>query len=105
MKDLLKYAFDHVPSNKLFMLYCKGTFMKPLIPDKSLVTFVRKPTFENADLTVVLIDDKATIKHVKLVGDKVILISKNNDYDSIVLNKDKLEKILGKVVCVEYDIQ
>ena len=70
-----------MPSSKLFMLYCKGNFMKPLIPNKSLVTFVRKPTFENADLTAVLIDDEATNKRVKLVGNKVILIPENNDYD------------------------
>ena len=105
MEDLLKYAFDHVPPNKLFMLYCKGNFMKPLISDKSLVTFARKPTFENADLTAVLIDDEATKKRVKLVGNKVILIPENNDYDSIFLKRDKPEKILRKVVHVEYDIQ
>ena len=87
MEDLLKYAFDHVPSNKLFMLYCKGNFMKPLIPYGSLITLVRKSTCENADLTAVLIDDEATIKHVKLVEDKVILISENNDYDSIVFKQ------------------
>ena len=57
-------TFDHVPSDKLFMLYCKGNFMKHLIPEKSLVTFARKPTFENADLTAVLIDDEATNKRV-----------------------------------------
>ena len=79
--------------------------MKPLIPDKSLVTFVRKPTFENADLTAVLIDDEATNKSVKLVGNKVILIPENNDYDSIILKKAKPEKILRKAVHVEYDIQ
>ncbi|WP_294759284.1 S24 family peptidase [uncultured Lactobacillus sp.] len=104
MEDLLKYAFDHVPSNKLFMLYCKGNFMKPLIPYGSLITLVRKSTCENADLTVVLIDE-ATIKHVKLVEDKVILISENNDYYSFVLNKDKPEKFLGKVIHVKYNIQ
>ena len=79
--------------------------MQLLNPDGSLVTLVRKPTCENADLTVVLIDDEATIKHVKLVGDKVILISENNDYDSFVLNKDNPEKFLGKVIHVEHDIQ
>ena len=105
MEDLLKYAFDHVPSNKLFMLYCKGNFMKPLISDKSLVTFAIKPTFENAELTAVLIDDEATKKRVKLVGNKVILIPENNDYDSIFLKRDKPKKILRKVVHVEYDIQ
>jgi len=79
--------------------------MKLLIPFGSLITLARKPTFENADLTAVLIDDEATIKHVKLAGDKVILISENNDYYSFVLNKDKPEKNLGKVIHVEYDIQ
>ena len=79
--------------------------MKPLIPYGSLITLVRKSTCENADLTVVLIDDEATIKHVKLVEDKVILISENNDYDSIVLKKDKPGKILSKVVHVEYAVQ
>ena len=79
--------------------------MKLLVPFGSLITLVRKPTFENADLTAVLIDDEATNKRVKLVGDKVILISENNDYDSIVLKKDKPEKILRKVVHVEHDIQ
>ena len=61
MEDLLKYAFDNVPSDKLFRLYCKGNFIKPLISDKSLVTFVRKPTFENGDLAAILVDDEATI--------------------------------------------
>lgn len=79
--------------------------MKLLIPYGSLITLVRKSTFENADLTAVLIDDEATIKHVKLVGNKVILFPENNDYDSIVLNKNNPEKILRKVVHVEYDIQ
>ncbi len=40
-------TFDHVPSNKLFMLYCKGNFMKLLIPYGSLITLVRKSTFES----------------------------------------------------------
>ena len=55
--------------------------MKPLIPDKSIVILVRKSTFENADLTTVLIYDEHTIKHIQFVGNKVILIPKNNDYD------------------------
>ena len=55
--------------------------MKPLILDKSLVTLIRKPTFENSDLIAVLIDGEATIKRVKFVGNKVILIPENNDYD------------------------
>ena len=79
--------------------------MKPLIPYGSLITLVRKSTCENADLTAVLIDDEATNKRVKLVGNKVILIPENNDYDSIFLKRDKPEIILRKVVHVEYDIQ
>ena len=79
--------------------------MKLLVPFGSLITLVRKPTFENADLTAVLIDDEATNKRVKLVGNKVILIPENNDYDSIFLKRDKPEIILRKVVHVEYDIQ
>lgn len=55
-------TFDHVPPNKLFMLYCKGNSMQLLMPE-------------------------------------------NNDYDSIVLNKDKPGKILSKVVHVEYAVQ
>ena len=56
-------------------------------------------------MTAVLIDDEATNKRVKLVGNKVILIPENNDYDSIFLKRDKPGKILSKVVHVEYDIQ
>ena len=55
-------------------------------------------------MKAVLIDDEVTNKRVKLVGNKVILIPENNNYDSIVLKKDKPEKILRKVVHVEYDI-
>ena len=98
-------TFDHVPSNKLFMLYCQGNSMQPLIPDGSLVTLVRQPTVENGDLAAVLIDDEATIKRVKFAGNEVILIPENNAYDPIVLNKDKPGKILGKVVHVEYDVK
>ena len=79
--------------------------MKLLIPYGSLITLVRKSTFENADLTAVLIDDEATNKRIKLVGNKVILFPENNDYDSIVLNKNNPEKILRKVVHVEYAVQ
>ena len=34
-----------------------------------------------------------------------LLMPENNDYDSIVLNKDKPGKILSKVVHVEYAVQ
>ena len=34
-----------------------------------------------------------------------LLMPENNDYDSIVLNKDNPEKFLGKVIHVEHDIQ
>ncbi|WP_222710114.1 S24 family peptidase [Lactobacillus kimbladii] len=35
--------------------------MKLLIPYGSLITLVRKPTFENGDLAAILVDDEATI--------------------------------------------
>ena len=59
---------------------------------------------QNGEIAAVLINNEATLKTVKYVGDKTLLIPKNDAYDPLVLTPDNQNQVLGKVVSIIRDI-
>ncbi|MEE9113418.1 MAG: S24 family peptidase [Lactobacillus delbrueckii] len=49
-------------------------------------------------------NNEDTLKTVKYVGDKTLLIPKNDAYDPLVLTPDNQNQVLGKVVSIIRDI-
>ncbi|MGZ1404103.1 LexA family protein, partial [Lactobacillus delbrueckii subsp. bulgaricus] len=69
--------------------------MAPYILDGDKVIVKKQETVENGEIAAVLINNEATLKIVKYVGDKIILIPKNDAYDPLVLSPDNQNQVLG----------
>ena len=78
--------------------------MTPYILDGDKVIVRKQETVENGEIAAVLINNEATLKTVKYVGDKTLLISKNDAYDPLVMTPDNQNQVLGKVVSIIRDI-
>lgn len=87
------------PPYKYFMLRAVGDSMnKAGINDGDLLLVRQQMTANNGDIVVALIDDEATIKHLRLHKDHITLESNstNSDHCPIVLERDF--RIQGVVV-------
>ena len=98
--------FDEIPEGELFALKCKGDSMEPKIPNGATVIIRIQPTVEDDEIAAVLVDDneEATLKRVKHVGNQIMLMPENKNYDPILLNKENPGRILGKVIRVSYSL-
>ncbi|KIL45730.1 LexA family transcriptional regulator [Jeotgalibacillus soli] len=70
--------------------------------DKAVVKI--KTDFEDGDLVVVNIDDQhATLRKIKkLIDDQLLLTASNDQYEPIIIHKDKV-RIIGKVIQVIFE--
>lgn len=95
-------SYDSVPSNwkTHFILVCVGDSMLPRIQDWDLVAIHKQPQVENSEIAAVRIDDEATLKHVYLYPDKIILQPENPAFEPIVLIKEEMNRVTieGKAV-------
>lgn len=86
--------------NDAFALICEGSSMEPGLHDGDRVIIEPTPNVEDGEIAAVLVDGdtKATLKRIKHVGDTIELIPDNDDYDTIILDKDHPGRILGKKI-------
>jgi len=82
----------------LFLLRVRGDSMiDTAIADGDLVVVREQPTAENGEIVAAMIDDEATIKTYKKLGNNVWLMPENQEYQPIPGEK---ATVLGKVVAV-----
>lgn len=83
-----------------FTLICCGDSMEPRIKDGDLVAIRSQPSVENGEIAAVRIDCEATLKHVYLYPDKIILQPENPSYPPIVKIGEEMNDvhIEGKAV-------
>lgn len=100
-KDSLKIPEDWVFSDKsTFGLKVTGDSMNGIGIDKGDTVIVHQHnTAINGDIVIVVISEEATMKKFMLMGDSVLLLPENNNYEPIQM---KLEDIIinGKVIGV-----
>lgn len=87
-----------VPQDNVFALECHGNSMEPTIKNGALVVIHQQPEVEDGEVAAVLINNDATLKRVKHIGNQIILSPDNKEYDPIVLNKNDDNRILGKMI-------
>lgn len=87
-----------VPQDNVFALECHGNSMEPTIKNGALVVIHQQPEVEDGEVAAILINNDATLKRVKHVGNQIILLPDNKEYDPIVLNKNDDNRILGKMI-------
>lgn len=95
--------FGH-KENEVFSLIVKGDSMigaRIFEGDKVLVHI--QPEVEDGEIAVVNVDgEKATLKRVKRINGKVLLLSENPRYDPMVIDSEDA-RICGKVIQVLFD--
>lgn len=88
----------HNNNNDVFMLTVKGDSMiEAGILDGDLVIVEKKPTAQNGDIVVALIEDEATVKTFYKEKDHIRLQPENTDMDPIIVHD---VTILGKIIGV-----
>lgn len=95
-------GYVSIPSawHATFTLMCKGDSMEPRIKDGDLVAIRSQPSVENGEIAAVRIDCEATLKHVYLYPDKIVLQPENPRYEPIVKIGEEMNDvhIEGKAV-------
>lgn len=83
-----------------FTLLCEGDSMEPRIKDGDLVAIRSQPQVENGEIAAVRIDCEATLKHVYLYPDKIVLQPENPNYAPIVKIGEEMNDVTieGKAV-------
>ena len=83
-----------------FTLLCEGDSMEPRIKDGDLVAIRSQPQVENSEIAAVRIDCEATLKHVYLYPDKIVLQPENPNYAPIVKIGEEMNDVTieGKAV-------
>lgn len=83
-----------------FTLMCEGDSMEPRIKDGDLVAIHSQPMVENGEIAAVRIDCEATLKHVYLYPDKIVLQPENPNYEPIVKIGEEMNDVTieGKAV-------
>ena len=83
-----------------FTLMCKGDSMEPTIHDGDLVAIRKDVQVENGQIAAVRIGDEATLKHLYLYPDKVVLQPENPCYEPIVKIGEEMNDVTieGKAV-------
>lgn len=83
-----------------FTLMCKGDSMEPRIKDGDLVAIRSQPQVENGEIAAVRIDCEATLKHVYLYPDRIVLQPENPNYEPIVKIGEEMNDVTieGKAV-------
>lgn len=88
-------ALDSVPAKWRadFTLLCEGDSMEPKIKDGDLVAIRTQESVENGEIAAVRIDCEATLKHVYLYPDKIVLQPENPSYEPIVKIGEEMNEI------------
>lgn len=83
-----------------FTLKCCGDSMEPTIHDGDLVAIRKDVQVENGQIAAVRIGDEATLKHLYLYPDKVVLQPENPCYEPIVKIGEEMNDVTieGKAV-------
>jgi repressor LexA len=83
---------------ELFALRVRGLSMSGagILPD-DLVIARRQASAQEGDIVVALVGEEATVKRLRVSGNKVVLSPENPDFEPIVLPPDKVV-VLGKVI-------
>jgi len=83
-----------------FTLQCRGDSMEPTIHDGDLVAIRKDVQVENGQIAAVRIGDEATLKHLYLYPDKVVLHPENPCYEPIVKIGEEMNDVTieGKAV-------
>jgi SOS regulatory protein LexA len=83
-----------------FLIKVKGDSMNGAnIENEDLVVIQKQQCAQNRDIVVVTIDEEATLKRFISMGDTILLIPENEEYEPILMKSDEI-KVVGVALAV-----
>lgn len=96
--DYYTFPVGEFRGEDLFMLRVQGNSMiEAGIFDGDKIIVRRQPTAELNEIVVALIDDSATVKRLKEVGERIVLHPENHTMSDMIYAPEEVQ-ILGKVI-------
>ena len=96
--DYYTFPAGEFRGEELFMLRVQGSSMiEAGIFDGDKIIVRRQKTADINDIVVALVEDSATVKRLKRIGEKVVLHPENSTMEDMVFDYYEVE-ILGKVI-------
>lgn len=97
---------DAVKDGEYFFLRVTGDSMKDAhIPDGSFVLVRKQDYVDDGKIAVILVNnEEATVKKIKYVNEKVMLLPANPAYEPQIYNIDEV-RIIGKVVEIKIKVE
>ncbi len=96
--DYYTFPAGEFRGEELFMLRVEGSSMiEAGIFDGDKIIVRRQKTADLNDIVVALVEDSATVKRLKRIGEKVVLHPENSTMEDLVFDYYEVE-ILGKVI-------
>lgn len=87
-------------SGESFLLRVRGRSMAEAIQPGDLVLVEKRPTANNGEIVVALIEDEATVKRFWREKDRVVLRSDNPEFADIVVTESVPLQLLGRVTAL-----
>jgi SOS-response transcriptional repressor LexA len=96
--DKLYLPNNWISNKKVFLLKVRGESMIGAnIKEDDFVLVVKQSSADVRDIVVASLGDKAVLKRYNKIGNNVLLLSENKDYEPILIETEQA-KILGKVI-------
>lgn len=91
---------DEIPNGNVFYLLAKGNSMEPTIPDGSRVLIRHQFEIEDREIGAFLFTNtnEVTLKRPKRIGNTLLLLPDNSEYEPIVVDHNNPVTILGKAL-------
>ena len=98
IEDYFPIPVERLPNNQTFLLRVRGDSMVNVgILDGDYILVEQRPTAENGEIVVALVEDGATVKRFFKEDGHYRLQPENDAMDPIIVNPDEDFQILGKV--------
>lgn len=95
--DLNKYLIQH-PSATFYVRVNGNSMIDANIYCGDILIIDRSIKIQNNDVALVILNGNFTVKRLKIVGEKVLLVSENLKYKPIEISKEMDFEVWGKVI-------
>ena len=104
IEEYIPSAADMVRGGDYFFMHVDGDCMTgDFIPEGALVLVRKQNHVHNNAIAVVRIEDEVVLRHVKFVGDHIVLVPSNPVYEPMIVTGGDVE-IIGLVCEVRFSV-
>jgi DNA polymerase V len=95
--DLNKYLIQH-PSSTFYIKVTGDSMVEANIYCGDILIIDRSIKIQNNDVALVILNGSFTVKRLKIIGERILLVPENEKYKTVEVSKEMDFEVWGKVV-------